>query len=94
MRILNQILPFDPGGNLAPWDEYGPGAPTAGYPFKAAPLMSRYTCITSGAEALYVKTAETGAATDWVKIAQAGGTVTGDITFTGTVTAGDVVIAP
>lgn len=94
MRIRNQILQFDPGGNLAPWDEYGPAAPTEGYPFKAAPLMSRYTCVTSGYQALYVKVADNDAAADWKMLAAASQTLSGDLTITGTLTAGDVVIAP
>lgn len=93
MRIRNQQLNFDPGGNLAPWDEYGDAAPWSGYPLNMAPLMSRYTCVTSGSEALYVKVANTGASTDWAIIARAGGTVSGDVAITGTLTAGDVVIS-
>ena len=93
MRIKNEILKTDPGGNLAPWDEYGTDVPWAGYPMKNAPLMSRYTRVLAGSEALYVKVADTGASTDWVQIAIAGKTMTGDLNVSGTLTAGDVVIA-
>lgn len=93
MRIKNEHLNFDRGGSLAPWDEYGDVAPWSGYPLNMAPLMSRYTRVTSGSEALYLKVANTGASTDWVLIARAGGTITGDLIITGTVTAGDVVIS-
>ena len=94
MRIINEKLRFDPSGAVAPWDEYGlETVPWAGYPMKAAPLMSRYTCVLAGSEALYVKVADTGAATDWVVVARSGGTVSGDLIITGTVTAGDVVIS-
>lgn len=93
MSIKNEHLKYDPSGAVAPWDEYGPDVPWAGYPMKNAPLMSRYTCITSGSQALYIKVADTGAAADWVVMARAGGTVSGDLTITGTITAGDVVIS-
>jgi hypothetical protein len=92
MRIRNEHIMFDPSATRGPWDEYGLEVPWAGFPLKNAPLMSRYTCITSGSQALYIKVADTGAATDWVVLARAGGTVSGDLTITGTITAGDVVI--
>jgi hypothetical protein len=81
---------FDPSGSQAPWDWYGPGAPSTERVFVDAPQMSRYTDVTN--KVLYVKVAQTGAAADWKALAAGGVTVAGDLTITGTLTAGDVVI--
>ena len=92
-KITNDgISNFDPGGNRSFWDWYGDGAPnTSDWRFLKAPLMSRYTCIGSGIEAFYIRTALAQTTADWVKLAFAGGTITGDLIVTGTITAGDFV---
>jgi hypothetical protein len=80
-------------GVRTPWDEVGVLVPSTFF-LSDAPIMSRYTCMLAGSQAFYVKVANTGAATDWVVVARAGGTVSGDLIVTGTLTAGDIVIAP
>jgi len=97
MKIRNdEQSPFDSGGAKAPWLWYGEGAPTAADRFLAAPILSQYWNVTSGAEAVYVKTGTAGATTDWVKFMYAGASITtlnltGDLTVSGTLTAGDVI---
>lgn len=97
MKIRNEDQsPFDLGGAKAPYLWYGEGVPTNTERFLKAPLMSQYWNVTSGSEAIYVKTGATGATTDWVKIMYAGASITtlnltGDLTVSGTLTAGDVI---
>jgi len=90
MRVTNgSESNFDPGGNLAPVMFYGDAAPDTGERFLEAPLMSLYWDVHNSV--LYVKTANNRAAADWAQLAAAGSTVTGNLTITGTLTAGDVV---
>jgi hypothetical protein len=89
MRNDTNISSYDPGGTRAPWDWYGDTTPTgASHPWRFAPIMSRYTCVLSGSEALYVKTANAGADADWIKVIIA----QGNFTTTGTLTVGDLVV--
>lgn len=101
MRLSNaepgkptQGVNFDLEGALAPWLWYGTATldGTTGA-WKEAPLGSLYICITASSVALYYKTSATAATASWHRLAGAGDTITGDVTFTGTVTAGDVVIS-
>lgn len=90
MRVRNDSESnFDPGGNQAPLMFYGDSAPDTGLRFVDAPLMSLYWDVANSV--LYIKTANNRAAADWAQMAAAGSTITGDLTLTGTLTAGDVV---
>jgi hypothetical protein len=92
MKIRNnEESRFDPGGNAAPLAWYGNQTPQgASKPYCDAPLMSFYICNLSGSEAVYVRVALNNADADWQALVRAGGTVAGDITVTGTITAGDL----
>jgi len=98
-RISNKDIPGLPGyelGNYAdePWFWHGSSAIDGDVtPFKDAPLDSLYLYRVAGSVTVYVKIAHAEADADWVQIARGGGTITGDLTVTGTVTAGDVSIA-
>ena len=59
-------------------------------PYSGVPLGSVYILRTGGSVAWYQKIADTDATADWVKVAGSGA-VSGDLTITGTLTAGDVV---
>jgi hypothetical protein len=90
MKLSNDgVSAFDNGGNRAPWDIYGEAVPSGAF-YPAAPIMSRYTCVASGSEGLYVKVASAGATTDWSTLAKV--TSAGDLTIGGTLNAGDVNI--
>jgi hypothetical protein len=97
MRIRNdEQSRFDPSGTQGPMMFYGTIDPVASGTFLDAPLMSLYWNITSGSQAMFIKTANNKAAADWVKMFFSGATIsslslTGDLTVSGTVTAGDVV---
>lgn len=95
MKIWNsEESRYDDGGHAAPWKFYGNRTPDGDdKPFIDAPIMSEYTCVLSGSEALYVKVAAAHADADWQALARAGGTISGNLTVTGTVTAGDVVVS-
>jgi hypothetical protein len=91
MRLQNTYL-----GDLstrAPCDEAGDEVPGTNF-LRELPLLSSYRCIKTGSEAWYMKVANTGAATDWKMLLRIDASVTGDLTLTGTLTAGDVIITP
>ncbi len=61
--------------------------------FSEAPIGSIYIRRLAGSVTFYAKTAHNEADADWVAwLTLAGGTITGDLTVTGTVQAGDVVV--
>lgn len=59
-----------------------------------APIGSCYMLITAGSVAWYLKIANNKAAADWQIILRVGASVTGDLTLTGTMTAGDYATSP
>lgn len=90
MKIVNgEQSPFDSSGALAPWLFYGQGAPSTDQAFMQAPLDSLYWDVTH--HIIYVRTAQNMAAADWAQMAALGSTLTGSLTISGTLTAGDVV---
>lgn len=63
-------------------------------PWKDVPLGSMYWRISAGSVAVYFKSANTGATSDWAQVFATGQTITGNLNLNGgTLTAGDVVIA-
>lgn len=99
MRLVNfdigRSLPgvnFDPSAQLAPWFFYLEATldGTTG-PWFHAPVGSMYMDITGGGVKFYIKIANNHVTADWHRMIDAGGTITGDLTITGTVTAGDFV---
>jgi hypothetical protein len=96
-RITNADVPGVPNYDLdaaaRPWMWHGTGAVDGDVePFKSAPLASMFFRITAGAVYTYQKYADNKADADWAMIARAAGTIVGDMTLTGTLTAGDVSI--
>jgi len=95
---IGQSLPgvnFDPSGVLAPWFFYLQATlDGADGPWKNAPVGSTYMDITGGGVKWYVKIAANNVTADWHRMIGAGDTVTGDLTVTGTITAGDFVAIP
>ena len=97
-RITNADIPgvpnYDENAAARPWVWHGSTAPDGdAAPWKDATLGSLYVCITAGSVYLYAKYAHAEADADWGMLARTGGTITGDMTITGTLTAGDVSIA-
>lgn len=90
-KLINESLHnYDPSGAQAPWQFYGNEVPDGdAQPWKHAPVMSTYTCILTGYRAIYVKVANDWADSDWSILVHA----TGDFTISGTLTAGDLVVA-
>lgn len=92
MKVINGAeYPFDPSGNLAPRQFYGSGVPSTERWFTDAPIMSEYFDVTNNIK--YMKTANNKAAADWKPTVVIGSTITGDVTITGTLTAGAVTAA-
>jgi hypothetical protein len=98
MRIHNdsdQSVNFRDGGGgpRAPWFWFDnltlDGAAT---PWADCAPGSIYILTTGSAATVYVKKVNNQATADWVALIS--GTSAGDVTVTGTLTAGDVVIAP
>jgi hypothetical protein len=96
-RITNADIPGVPSYDLnaaaRPWMWHGTGAVDGDVePFKSAPLGSVYFRITAGSVLMYGKAADNKADADWGGMARAGSTIVGDLTVTGTVTAGDLSV--
>lgn len=98
MQLHNQPQSnFDPPGALAPWLWYGDVAVDgAARPFCNAPQGSLYWYKPNATSCtLYYRNAMNNATADWVSLipANSSGTavITGDLTVSGTLTAGDVV---
>lgn len=97
-RITTFDIPGVPGydqGCDFPWMWPGNYALTATVaPWKDAPIGSVYILILAGSVSWYMKVAHTEAATDWKIILRVDATITGDLTLTGTLTAGDYATSP
>lgn len=96
MQLHNQPQSnFDPPGALAPWLWYGSAAlDGAALPFCDAPQGSMYWYLQSGTVTVYFRAALNNATADWVQVLQSTATtqtITGNLTVSGTVTAGDFV---
>ncbi len=96
MQLQNQPQSnFDPPGALAPWLWYGDVAVDgAARPFCNAPQGSMYWYKPNATSCtVYYRNAMHNVTADWVALLQnaASQTITGDLTVSGTVTAGDFV---
>jgi hypothetical protein len=100
-RITTSDIPGVPGYDLnqqTQWPWIWPGNLAinaancaAGKTHGDAPLGSVYMLVTAGSVAWYLKVANNKAAADWQVVLRVGASVTGDLTLSGTVTAGDFV---
>mgnify|MGYP001116331093 CR=1 FL=1 len=98
MRLSNEYGlqgNFDPGNIQAPWLWYSDQTlDGTAAPWKNAPRGSLFWLIGASTCTCYYRNAMNNATADWVTLYTAsGGTITGDLTVTGTLTAGDVIVS-